>query len=663
MDFYADRGQSDWLANVTEDMIRAGQEVTNRWLPIWSSGLRQVYNDQKTGADVEKGDTDIQINEMWPAMMQETAIQAQRRPMIVVEPHDEQQMDEEAAKFWEGHLQHRFIRDLDMPEVNKAASLDAFCFGLYVAKAYWEPKAEWDMDRRQWIGRPMVNLMWPPFFGADPEAERIDTATSYVYSGRRVSVDWMLQRWGRDDKIRQMILNAAEQDPYNADYARGMQGSGQGPVMLPHGTSEAEMATAFQKDGQQDIRGLPVRGRLADLIEGARGLANHQDIRNATGRPRHLTLWEIYFRDLTEQQKDDVKSYTFEELEEMGAAYVDAADKQVHVGNPEIFKNKKLKEGDLLYSYDYPDRSDRAMEPSFPRGRYVLKIGKDDIMNPKEADQVYPYKRWPYVTGVYHKIPHTWYGLNGTEMAEGQQFWINSCYTSLLNYVNYHGNPVVKLEENSLKEGETFTKKPGAVVNMRANKMDGLQNLESPQLSPAVMNVVMMLQNNIKGQTGKHDQALGKTGKVQETATAVAAKEQSDMVRSSLQIQHRDRWIRQIMDLVAELDQRNLTEGDWVRLTGQGFTSRAAQITDQLLNLDFAIKLKIGTDLPFDRERKKADLERLAGQIGIMPIARELLEAFDIDNVDKILDRIEGFRQYEAFMAQMQEQQNQVDVA
>ena len=113
------------------------------------------------------------------------------------------------------------------------------------------------------------------------------------------------------------------------------------------------------------------------------------------------------------------------------------------------------------------------------------------------------------------------------------------------------------------------------------------------------------------------------------------------------------------MELVKEMDQANLEVGDWLKLTSKEFTSRLAEYTDAFKALEFAVKLKIGTGLPIDKEKKKQDLERLADKIGVIPILKELLEAFEIENVDEVLQRVEEYQEFLAFVEQKRLQEEQ----
>ena len=663
-DFYTDREGEDWLQNVTDDMILAGQERTNAWAEIWQSGLSQTFNNQRTGVankvdkDGQPLNTDIQVNYSWPAMMQETAIQAQRRPLIVVEPHDEQPEDSKEAEIWQGILQHQYLNALGMPELNNAASIDAFVFGLYIAKVYWEAKAEWDLKARKWIGKPQTTLLFPLYFGADPEAEKIDLSTSYVYSGRRVDVDWVLRRWGETKEMRNSILHAAEQDPHNTNYAREMHAA-MGPSFWPYGTSETELASSLQHDGAEDLSQRGSRGRLVQMLNAARGFGSADDTRNFNGRPKKLTLFEVYFRDLTEGQKEDVKPIDIKELLYNGSL-VKYDDGSYRVGNPEAFKKSAphLKEGDMPASGDMPLRTDKADEPTFPRGRFVLKIGKDLILNPLEKDQVYPYKQWPYMTGVFHELPHIWEGLNGTEMLENLQTGINTTYTSLLNLVTRHGNPILEVDKSALaKDSEEVVNEPGAILNVKEGKLGkAAAFLQTAGLPAGTAAIAEMLDRHIQGQSGKHDQAIGRSGKPDTTATEVLTKQENDLIRSALQIWRRDVWNTKIMNLVVEMDQANLEPGRIVQMTGKEFDARRGKMTQALLDLEFAIKLQIGTGLPFDKERKKQDMERLAAILGPIPVAKQLLEAFEVDKPEEILALVEGYQEFLAFLQQREEE-------
>ena len=105
------------------------------------------------------------------------------------------------------------------------------------------------------------------------------------------------------------------------------------------------------------------------------------------------------------------------------------------------------------------------------------------------------------------------------------------------------------------------------------------------------------------------------------------------------------------------MDQANLEPGQIIQMTGKEFDARRGEITQALLDLEFSIKLQIGTGLPFDKERKKQDMERLAAILGPIPVAARLLEAFEVDNPEEILMLVEGYQEFMVYLQQKQEEQ------
>ncbi len=112
------------------------------------------------------------------------------------------------------------------------------------------------------------------------------------------------------------------------------------------------------------------------------------------------------------------------------------------------------------------------------------------------------------------------------------------------------------------------------------------------------------------------------------------------------------------MELVAEMDKENFEPGDYVRILEKGKLKGIEELTSELLDMAFSVSLEIGTDLPIDKQRAKLDATELANTLGPYPMARQLLKAFEIPpkETEEILDRMDGFREYEAFMEQQAEE-------
>jgi len=624
----------DALKGMTKDMVEAGEEVTKRWSTLWNDGLNYICNNQLVGKGRKEGWPAIQVNYIWPAVRQQWAIEAERRPLIVAIPY--QNKDADIAAFWQGILQYQFKEDLNIPMLGIAASVDAAIYGMYIAKTFWEPEVEWDADAKMWKGAPRTNLVWPPFFGCDPEAEKVDTA-AYVYSKRRVAVDWAITRWPEyEDEIKTAALEDFDADKIGNFLMGGLQKS-------------------YDDDRGTGIPDNPNDGRLADLITRARGVNEYgTKPTDDTGRPQYVTLSEIYFRDYSTTKQEEVEDVTQEELLDREAIYKD--DEGIfRVGNVAELgsRNKALKEGDVITRGDWPARVTREYdEPDFPWGRMVFKAG-ETILNPEEEDQVYPYRKWPFTVGVHHVLPHIWQGMNAVEMPRGLQDWINIGGSHILNYVKYFGDPITIIEDGGLAEGKKLNAAAGAV--WRVKKMSKVRREPPPPASQGLFQAQGGMIKEIQEQLASSEVARGQTAAGRQTATEIATLQQSAMISSSLQLKQKDEWVRRIMQIVAELDQVNMKPGQMVRIAGDKFEDIAATYTEEHRALKFDVNLKIGTSLPFDTERKKQDAERLAAVFGPIVVAQEILDAFEVENKDEMLEKIEEYQAFQQWRAEQME--------
>jgi len=627
-----DSSRNQWLIDATRAMVHQARAETDGWITLWQDALNYVFNNQLAGKKRKEGWPAVQANYIFPAVIQEIALHAQRRPRILARPYE--QSDLEAAEVWNGLLQFQYDEVLDMAMLNIAASLDAKVYGIYVAKTLWEPKAFWDTEQRRWIGEPRANLIRPEFFGADPEAEKLRDA-QYVYSQRRVSTQWAMNRWPDFADQIQQAAHEQREDMYQQFTIPG-----------------------YDRDRDKD-EGIPstTEGRLVNL------LTRFRDTQQAPiptkskpdGIPPKVTLTEVYFRDLEERDGKDPQAIPAKELESQGAIYLE--NEVWKVGNPEFFGGR-YKEGEVFSDADWPTEDmGVGPEPVFPYGRYVLKVGEGEgetILNPEEKAQVWPYRRWPYVVGVNHILPHTWRGLNATEMPKGLQDWMNISFSHLLNYVKFFGDPLVLKEEGAVKAGTKLKVKAGAIWNLLRGGMNKIKRDPPPTMGNGVPQAIQFIARQLQDDTGIHEPSRGQTTAGKQTATEIATLQTAVQTRVGLQLIYKDLWAKEVMQRVADLDKAHMTPGEIVRIVGEDKARAVTQMTQQALDLKFDVVLKVGTALPFDQERRKQDAERLFTHLG-MAYLPELLDAFEIENKEEILARAEAWQQLQQLMAQQQQ--------
>ena len=610
-------------------MIVEGEEEKKDWSDIWRDAQNYIFANQLAGRDAKKGWERIQVNYVWPAVQQQIAMMAQRRPKIVTLPWEAN--DTDGAAFWEPVLQWQFEHDLDLPFKAAAATLDANIYGFYVARVSGDEKGYWDRTTGEWQWRPRVSLVCPEFFGADPECENIDDA-AYVYTTCRRRTAWVLERW---PQFRKEIIEAAEK-----------VGAGQSPIAF----LQKQLLGTYSDDqdpGPKGDKKKGVEGRLVSLLRRAREEGTATPTEGDTkGIPRYVTLTEVFFRDGTEvdQQRPATpiprdKLLTEGRITTDRGVYLAADDKLI----------EGVSAGQPIPDGAWPTEPGAVgKQPKFPYGRRVLRVG-ETILNNREQDQVWPFTRWPFVVGVNAILPHMWRGVNGVEPAKGLQDWLNVSASHLCNYVKYFGDPVVVAEmgavhgvaENESPSGK-LRSAAGAIWVMAKGGLNKIRRDPPPPLPPVLLAMYERFARELQDQLGSPEVSRGRQAKGQPTATEISELSRASRIRTSLSAQMQDVWIQRIMGLVAEFDQRCMTPGQLVRIAGDEHQGSAMRMPDGANDVRFDVKLRVGTDLPFDQEIRKREYNELFGLIGpaILP---ELLDAYNVPNKAQVMKRFDAW--------------------
>ena len=631
-----------------DEYVQAGLTVTRDWLVMWRDALNYTFNNQLYDQDWPEGWPRIASNYIYPAFEQAKAILSQRRPQMVTKPWDGGQADIEGAKFWQSVLQFQFQKALNMPYLCLDAYMDSAIFGYCVGKVTWDAQSQWNAERvvemgpdgqplppkpPRWIGAPRVRMVHPAYFGVDPEAENIQDA-AYIFSRRRVRVEWAKQKWPKHAK---------------AIEAASTVGDGTDEFW---GSMQQQMEPTFYSD--QKGKGLPssVEGRLAAMMSwGNKSASVRYDGQSGVMRPTYVTVEEVSWRDDEQKKNFDNEQVPKEELMESGALMYDQ----------DVPKNPA---GDILTEENWPIRTAAEWEePVYPHGRFVLRVGpegKQTILNGTPEEQIWPYRQWPFIVGVNSALPHMWQGLNGVEMSRGLQDFQNKTLSHMLNAIRHFADPCWVEEGGALMDNADLTAEPGKILKVNPGKMDGVRRMDGASMDGSIFSVYEALGKELRDQGGMQEIGLGRQG-AQKTFGEANMLLQSSRQRTALQSFHLDLWVVAVMERVAELIQRNMTEGDVLRVAGDEGAPTAQAISAGMLDVKYDIALDVGTALPFDREQKKRELAELFGILSSLPAAAvallpNLLEVFEIDNADAIVQKVE-----EAMKAQAEAEAKQAE--
>lgn len=606
------------LGDRVTQMVAAAMLVTDDWSQLWRDGYNYIFSNQLEDKERRDGWQRIQANQIWPAVMQEVSLMSQRKPKIVAQPVEDS--DHESSQMWSAHLQYQYKHSLDMPSVLMDASMDNKVYGYSVAKVRWDAKHRWDADNGRWQGAPKVDIIRPDFFGADPEAENLDHA-QYVVVRFRFPLKEAKAIW---PKFADDLDNAARMNLSDDRDKRGSTG----------------FFVTRDDDTGTGVRVSEADGRLVRLIRKEHRPEQPQR-QGGLSMPTHVTIEEVYFRDVTEEDATEERAVPVDQLVEEGRA--EMRDGQAI--NPAT--------GQPFPSDEFPRETLRKFRrPKYPNGRFVVRAA-NVILNPKDEDQVWPYRHWPIVVGINSAIPHTWQGINSVEMPKQLQDWLNVGLAHILNYVRQYGDPVVMVEQGALAQdpqNRNLTAKlksrAGAIWRLAKGAMSGanpkIRRDPPPPMSRGLLEFFNLVGAEIRNQTGVQEVALGRQSKGGTTATEVLRLETNTRLRIAMQAELMDHFIIRIMELVAELIQENMEVGDVVRIVGEDGRKAAEEVTQGVKDAQFDISLEVGTALPLDEERMKQDVVTAMELLGDSAAAMypQMLRTFNIPNADEILERI-----------------------
>jgi len=606
-----------------DEMVQNAMKVTQDWKQLWEDGFDYLFGNQLRRQERREGWDRIQANYIFPAAMQELSLLSQRRPQIVAEPIEGS--DTEVAEAWTGILQWQFAKGLDMEKRLAEALLDNKVYGYCVAKVFWDPQADWDPEARRYRGAVRVNIIQPDYFGMDPEAESAEEA-SYVVLRWRMPLDQAKARW---PKFANELDYAAKRE-----YS---EPAGSGSFFV-------------SRDDQQDSGPFrdPREGRLVNLLR-KRYQPSLGEKKTGIPRPTHVTIEEIYFRDYTERRIVEERGLTASEMIESGAA--------VMHGSMVL----DAKTGKPIPPDQWPRRRrEVGREPMYPFGRMVMRVGKT-ILNPRPAEQRWPYRHWPFVIGVNYVLPHAWQGLNAVEMPRGLQDWLNVSLSHMLNYVKYFGDPVVMVETGALAEdpqnrrvAARLRSRAGAIWKLAKGAIGRIRRDPPPPMSRGILEFFETIGRELRDQTGIQEIGMGRPAKGGLTATEAVRLETNTRLRTALQARLMDQFILNVMYRVAEILQDRLEPEEGVRILGPQNRQGLLQITEKIKKARFDVKLEVATTLPYDRERSKQDYLTLAQVLGVPAVLPELLKAFDIPNANEVMQRVTAWQQLQEFQRQQE---------
>lgn len=608
-----------------------GMKITESYTSMFQESLRYFFSDQLHGKTLHKDWDWIIVNYIWPSAMQEIAKLAKNYPKILAHPQNDD--DSDAAEVWQSALQWIWEKGLHHEGMRMQQIRACLCgklFGYRVSKVFWEdqPDGAWDEDKQEWVG-DVKHRIWHPseFWASDKE---------YIQDGdcgtvRYVDLEWAVQQWSKHEKaLREQAVSY--KDAAKGGYTiRGQDGS---TATYP------ATGTGSKDPGVQPNRPT----QLLTLIQGADKMSGQQH--PGDEERKFIKLSETYFKDRemkSEKQEEDVPP---QELLQQGVILPDGnggfLDQDGQPMTPDKWPQRTVKEWD---------------RPLYPTGRFIIRC-EDIILNPD--NQVYPYKRWPFVVTPHYMLPFMWQGIDSVQMYKTSQDMINVTVSHLVNAMKMFGDPRIAVERGAIDVQAGRKKKyfkifsgAGSIIRLAKGAISQKKfQIIPPQNLGSALPLYQLFAQEYKNISGMQDVAQGQKSPGEMSATQANYLAISSNDRIYLQSIFEDHWVLGIAQLSAEIVQKNYEIDRYIRIVGEDKVIGAQQITQKLKTLKYDVDIEPGQTLPFDPVQKEARYEKAYAMLAspqVNPMLPDMLRVYEITNWRKILKSHEAWQLFMQF--------------
>jgi len=608
---------------------QAGMAVTNSWAALWSEAISYFLSQQLKGYKRHKNWEWVVLNYLWPSIQAELAKLSRRFKFVAspIEPGDT-----DIAEALQGFLQWQWdtgLKQGGMRRENIKCLLCGKLYGYWISKIYWDRKITWSSEQRQWLGDVKHRLWHPAFFWASDK--------EYINEGdcgtvRYLELEYAQSLWPKKKKVLK------EQSVGYADMIRHIS---HGDTI--HGQTSHQGTYPSKGTGDVDSHSADkLSSTLLSLV-----VSESTQQGNSTDVRRYCRISEQYLKNYKESNKQEESPADPAVLMESGQLIQDA-----------VTGGYMDRNGLPVTSENWPVNVTEWREPDYPNGQYIIR-NEDEILNPDPDTQIYPHSRWPFVVCPHYLLPFMWQGSDAISLYRDTQDKINVAVSHLFNNAKEFGDPKIAVEENALlvdprnaKKKYEILKGAGAIIKLVRGGLSRFKVIEPKAPSAAHMMIYQMMVQEFKNIQGMQDIALGKKTTGDTTATEAQHLAMSANDRIKLQNLFQEEWARDLIRLVAEMDQYYYEAGRVVRVVGDDMMIGAVQITDRSKEAKFDVNIEPTEGMPWDEEKRILRYEKaytILQDPRPNPLLPEYLRVLQITAWQKILEKHEKWQDWIGF--------------
>lgn len=311
----------------------------------------------------------------------------------------------------------------------------------------------------------------------------------------------------------------------------------------------------------------------------------------------------------------------------------------------------------------------------YPKGRKIVLVNRIPVV---DEEMEFDDKKFPYFKLNNYILPREFWGISEIEQLKGPQRTFNKLVSFALDVLTLMGNPVWVVDTDSGVDTSELYNKPGLVVEK--SRGSEVRREAGTQLQPYVLQLIDRFKSWFDDVGGSKDVSRGAADGVT-AARAIEALQEAANTRVRQKTRLLDRALQnfgqmyaarvfqfykapRIFRLTADdqtekffkmsIDQDG--EGNpTVRFNGFDDEGKPTEIKELGLSREFDVRVSTGSSLTIAKKQQFQDMLNLFDR-GIVTEV-DVLEASDIPNVPKIVERLEERKAKEAEALAAQEQQ------
>jgi len=288
-------------------------------------------------------------------------------------------------------------------------------------------------------------------------------------------------------------------------------------------------------------------------------------------------------------------------------------------------------------------------------GDYDLGDGEEPCLIVKANDFIiraepnpYAHKQKPFIKMEDTQVPHSFWAIGEVEQLESLQYELNDIRNQRMDNVTLILSRMWKVDKNAGVDEEDLISQAGQVVHV--DDMDGVEPLTTPDVTQSAYNEESLVKGDMQLVSGVSDytrggseSGKGQGGSLNQTATGIALLQEAGNARFKYKLDNIEDSLVSFGKQLMALNHQFIDTQKTLRIIGAGRTQWINMQPDDITG-QFDVTVEAGSTQPMNKSVRRAEARELVQTliplvqlgINITPIIKNLLQTYDLQNVDEV---------------------------